>query len=91
MKLKIRTLNNTEVEVDAPHEALVSEVKLKVEALLPHLESDRQILIHQGKILNNSMKLSEYPNIKDGDKVVVMLPKVINLYSLLVFLFIFIS
>lgn len=75
MKLKVCTLNKTETEIDTSQDSLLSDVKKKVQEMMPHLDAARQLLIHQGKILNDSMRLSDYPNIKDGDRLVVMLPK----------------
>lgn len=75
MKLKVRTLKNVEVEVDVSPEATLLELKQQIEAALPHMEATKQMLIHQGKILNDAMKVSEYPSIKENDKLVVMVPK----------------
>lgn len=76
MKLKIRTLKNVEVEVDINLDATLFELKQKIEKALPHMEATKQMLIHQGKILSDTVKISEYPNIKENDKLVVMVPKV---------------
>lgn len=81
MKLKVCTLNKTETEIDTSQDSLLSDVKKKVQEMMPHLDAARQLLIHQGKILNDSMRLSDYPNIKDGDRLVVMLPKVSKEYK----------
>lgn len=76
MKLKVRTLSSKEIDVEVHADALISDVKRKVEEAMPHMSAAQQILIHQGRILNDSTKLTEYANIKEGDKLIVMPAKV---------------
>lgn len=75
MKLKIRTLSNTEVEVEIDPGASLVELKAKVAELLPQMDPARQMLIHQGKILSDAKTLADYPNIKPDDRLVVLMPK----------------
>eukprot|EP00922_Rhytidocystis_sp_ex-Travisia-forbesii_P061950 GHVS01091742.1.p1 GENE.GHVS01091742.1~~GHVS01091742.1.p1 ORF type:complete len:421 (-),score=89.91 GHVS01091742.1:216-1400(-) len=75
MKLRIRTLNNDEYEVEVDAAESITSLKAKVQDKLPTMEASRQKLIHAGKILGDEMKLSDYPNIQDNDRVVVMVTK----------------
>ncbi|CDR94344.1 DNA repair protein Rad23, putatitve, putative [Babesia bigemina] len=75
MKLKIKTLNNLEAEVDVEADITVADLMKAVEAALPALPSDRQKLIHSGKVLKRELRLSDYSDIKDGDKVIVITSK----------------
>eukprot|EP00922_Rhytidocystis_sp_ex-Travisia-forbesii_P063157 GHVS01093999.1.p1 GENE.GHVS01093999.1~~GHVS01093999.1.p1 ORF type:complete len:415 (-),score=89.84 GHVS01093999.1:768-2012(-) len=75
MKLRIRTLNNDECEVDVDAAESITSLKAKVQVKLPTMEASRQKLIHAGKILSDEMKISDYPNIQDNDRVVVMVTK----------------
>eukprot|EP00921_Rhytidocystis_pertsovi_P020988 GHVQ01033525.1.p1 GENE.GHVQ01033525.1~~GHVQ01033525.1.p1 ORF type:complete len:246 (+),score=67.00 GHVQ01033525.1:228-965(+) len=75
MKLKIRTLNNDECEVEVDESDSVTVLKTKVQEKFPSMESSKQKLIHTGKILQNELKISDYPAIKENDRVVVMVTK----------------
>ncbi|GBE60496.1 UV excision repair Rad23 [Babesia ovata] len=75
MKLKIKTLNNLEAEVDVEAGVTVADLMKAVEAALPSLPSDRQKLIHSGKVLKRELRLSDYSDIKEGDKVIVITSK----------------
>lgn len=76
MLLKIRTLDNSEAEVDAEGDEPLSTVKTKIASVFPRLAPSQQLmLIHRGKILNAESKVSDY-EMKDGDLIVVMVPKV---------------
>ena len=75
MKLNVRTLKNVEAEIDVDLDETVLDLKKKVEVAFSHMRADEQLLIHRGTVLEDGRKLLEYPNIKEHDKLIVMIPK----------------
>ncbi|KAJ1613764.1 RAD23p-like protein [Cryptosporidium canis] len=74
MKIKIRTVQNTEMEVEVEPEHSVEKVKQSIQALNPVMEASRLKLIFAGRILNDSQTVKDV-GIKEGERLVVLLSK----------------
>ncbi|KAJ1609471.1 RAD23p-like protein [Cryptosporidium canis] len=74
MKIKIRTVQNTEMEVEVEPEYSVEKVKQSIQALNPVMEASRLKLIFAGRILNDSQTVKDV-GIKEGERLVVLLSK----------------
>jgi len=70
MKLTFKTLQQTTFGVEIDEDSTTLQLKQKVQAEQGH-EVAHQKLIHQGKILEDAKKLSEY-GIKDGHYLVII-------------------
>ncbi|KAF7458147.1 UV excision repair protein Rad23 protein [Cryptosporidium felis] len=74
MKIKIRTVQNTEMEVEVEADYSIERVKQAIQALNPVMEASRLKLIFAGRILNDSNTVQDV-GIKDGERLVVLLSK----------------
>ncbi|OII75036.1 uncharacterized protein cubi_03146 [Cryptosporidium ubiquitum] len=74
MKIKVRTVQNTEMEVEVEVDYSIEKVKQAIQALNPVMEASRLKLIFAGRILNDSHTVQDV-GIKDGERLVVLLSK----------------
>ncbi|KAK9171743.1 UV excision repair protein Rad23 [Cryptosporidium meleagridis] len=74
MKIKIRTVQNTEMEVEVEADYSIEKVKQAIQELNPVMEASRLKLIFAGRILNDSQTVQDV-GIKDGERLVVLLSK----------------
>lgn len=74
MKIKIRTVQNTEMEVEVEADYSIEKLKQEIQALNPVMEASRLKLIFAGRILNDSHTIKDV-GIKDGERLVVLLSK----------------
>lgn len=74
MKIKIRTVQNSEMEVDVEADHSIEKVKQAIQALNPVMEASRLKLIFAGRILNDSHTVKDV-GIKEGERLVVLLSK----------------
>ncbi|KAL8274205.1 hypothetical protein Esti_001890 [Eimeria stiedai] len=75
MRLRVRTLGAEECEVSVDSEETVLDLKKKVEALMPRMVAERQKLVHAGKVLEDRLQLKSYPQLKDNERLVVLVTK----------------
>lgn len=75
MRLRVRTLGSEECEVSVQPEETVKDLKKKIEALLPRMQADKQKLVHAGRVLEDFQKISNYPQIKENERLVVLVTK----------------
>ncbi|SOV22841.1 DNA repair protein RAD23, putative [Plasmodium sp. DRC-Itaito] len=73
MKIKVRTLQNNEEEINVDPDDSILDLKKKVEAVLTDMPSDKQKLIFSGKILKDEDKATDI--LKDNDIVIVMVTR----------------
>ena len=57
-------------------EETIKDLKNKIEEKIPRMKADRQKLLHAGKVLEDKNKISSYSQLKDDERIVVMVPKV---------------
>ncbi|KAH7648322.1 RAD 23B [Cryptosporidium bovis] len=74
MRIKVRTVQNTEMEVDVEPSYTIERVKQEIQLLNPVMEATRLKLIFAGRILGDSQTV-ESSGIKDGERLVVLLSK----------------
>ncbi|SPJ10531.1 DNA repair protein RAD23, putative [Plasmodium sp. DRC-Itaito] len=73
MKIKVRTLQNNEEEINVDPDDSILDLKKKVEVVLTDMPSDKQKLIFSGKILKDEDKATDI--LKDNDIVIVMVTR----------------
>ncbi|KNG76449.1 DNA repair protein RAD23, partial [Plasmodium falciparum IGH-CR14] len=73
MKIKVRTLQNNEEEINVDPDDSILDLKKKVEVVLADMPSDKQKLIFSGKILKDEDKATDI--LKDNDTVIVMVTR----------------
>ncbi|SOV77103.1 DNA repair protein RAD23, putative [Plasmodium sp. gorilla clade G3] len=73
MKIKVRTLQNNEEEINVEPNDSILDLKKKVEVVLTDMPSDKQKLIFSGKILKDEDKATDI--LKDNDIVIVMVTR----------------
>ncbi|SOV79706.1 DNA repair protein RAD23, putative [Plasmodium reichenowi] len=73
MKIKVRTLQNNEEEINVDPDDSILDLKKKVEVVLRDMPSDKQKLIFSGKILKDEDKATDI--LKDNDIVIVMVTR----------------
>ena len=76
MRLRVRTLGSEEFEVYIDADSTIKELKQKIEEKMPRMTANKQKLVHAGKILNDNMQIKQYPDIKENERLVVLLTKV---------------
>lgn len=74
MKVSIKTLKGEQFQVEASPTDSISVVKEAIFAAKPEFQTDRQKLIHSGKVLKDNVTLSE-SGITESDFVVCMITK----------------
>ncbi|KAH8739765.1 RAD23p [Cryptosporidium ryanae] len=74
MKIKVRTVQNMEMEIDVEPNYTIEKVKQEIQSLNPVMEATRLKLIFAGRILNDSQTV-EGSGIKEGERLVVLLSK----------------
>ncbi|SBT79184.1 DNA repair protein RAD23, putative [Plasmodium malariae] len=73
MKIKVRTLQNNEEEINVDNDDTILDVKKKVESVFPEMAFDKQKLIFSGNILIDENKVVDI--LKENDIVIVMASK----------------
>ncbi|SCM24446.1 DNA repair protein RAD23, putative [Plasmodium chabaudi chabaudi] len=73
MKIKVRTLQNTEEEINVDNNDTVSDLKKKIENVFPEMACDKQKLIFSGNILIDENKVVDI--LKENDIVIVMVTR----------------
>ncbi|SJK86639.1 UV excision repair protein RAD23 [Babesia microti strain RI] len=75
MKLIACTLKNVETCVEVDPSDTVDALTNKIGSSLNNASASKMRLIHAGKILKMEQKISDYSDIKDGDKIIVLFSK----------------
>ncbi|OEH79928.1 hypothetical protein cyc_03740 [Cyclospora cayetanensis] len=78
MRLRVRTLGSEECEVHIQPEDTVRDLKRKIEQQIPRMQTDKQKLVHAGKVLDDKLLIKQYPQLKDNERLVVLVTKSIR-------------
>lgn len=81
MKLIACTLKNVETCVEVDPSDTVDALTNKIGSSLNNASASKMRLIHAGKILKMEQKISDYSDIKDGDKIIVLFSKQVSQLS----------
>ncbi|ETB58181.1 UV excision repair protein Rad23 [Plasmodium yoelii 17X] len=73
MKIKVRTLQNTEEEINVDNNDTIFDLKKKIENVFPEMACDKQKLIFSGNILIDEDKAVDI--LKENDIVIVMVTR----------------
>lgn len=76
MRLRVRTLGAEECEVSVQPEETIKDLKKKIESQIPRMQADKQKLVHAGKVLEDRMLVKNYPQLKENERLVVLVTKV---------------
>ncbi|KAL7067625.1 putative UV excision repair protein Rad23 [Cryptosporidium serpentis] len=74
MKIKVRTVQNTEHEIEVEDNFTVLQIKQLIEAKNSQMTASRQKLIFAGRILGDSQTVQDI-GIKEGERLVVLVSK----------------